>query len=622
MRPPITNFPGSPASSTGAGFVTAVAFTLGFLALTSGVLRAQDSPADPAAEASPAPTADPPEAVMTAPDANTPVDPAPIVRVEPTTEERSLAAIRSLLASIEASEVQIDALRKQLTAAETETEKEEIAEELQGQIAQRDQLRLDLETVATGVDLEAYQQNGSAPSDIASEFQDFLRPIVGELKDLTSKPREIEGLRTDVAQAKRQIERAEHAVANIDDLLGVAEDESVLEKLRLLRSEWTAKRDQAQNDLNVAEFKLTEAEDNRTSLFASAREAMAAFFRSRGRNFLSAVFAFVLIWFGLRLIYRWILRYSPLHRKSQRHFYIRALDIAFQAFALFAGLFAAMVVLYAASDWVLLGLMLIFLAGLAWTGKQALPHVFEQVKLMLNLGSVREHERIIYRDIPWQVKRINVYTDLENPVLLGGRLRLPLRDLVPLHSRPWEPKEQWFPTEEGDWVVLADETYGRVVQQSPDWVTVIQLGGARKVYQTAEFLALSPRNLSRNFRVGVTFGIDYMHQAICTDTVPPIFQARLLQGLRELVDAEDIINIGVEFQQAGASSLDYSILADFSGNAASKYQKLHRAIQRICVDVCNEQGWVIPFTQITLHQADASGGPESASDSAASDEAS
>jgi hypothetical protein len=30
---------------------------------------------------------------------------------------------------------------------------------------------------------------------------------------------------------------------------------------------------------------------------------------------------------------------------------------------------------------------------------------------------------------------------------------------------------------------------------------------------------------------------------------------------------------------------------------------LERALARLLVDVCNENGWVIPFTQITLHQS-------------------
>ncbi len=56
-------------------------------------------------------------------------------------------------------------------------------------------------------------------------------------------------------------------------------------------------------------------------------------------------------------------------------------------------------------------------------------------------------------------------------------------------------------------------------------------------------------------------------------------------------------------KEAGASSLDFEIIADFSGKVAQYYNVLARAIQSIAVDACNKYGWVIPFTQVTLHTA-------------------
>jgi hypothetical protein len=41
------------------------------------------------------------------------------------------------------------------------------------------------------------------------------------------------------------------------------------------------------------------------------------------------------------------------------------------------------------------------------------------------------------------------------------------------------------------------------------------------------------------------------------------------------------------------------------GSAAKAYFKAQRLIQQACVDTCNREGWVIPFTQITVHSADA-----------------
>ena len=47
-----------------------------------------------------------------------------------------------------------------------------------------------------------------------------------------------------------------------------------------------------------------------------------------------------------------------------------------------------------------------------------------------------------------------------------------------------------------------------------------------------------------------------------------------------------------------------AVLLDVSGNLGSRYQALQRLVQKTCVDICNQHGWVIPFTQITLHQAE------------------
>ena len=40
------------------------------------------------------------------------------------------------------------------------------------------------------------------------------------------------------------------------------------------------------------------------------------------------------------------------------------------------------------------------------------------------------------------------------------------------------------------------------------------------------------------------------------------------------------------------------------GNVAASYFTIARLIQQTCVDICNHEGWVIPFTQVTIHQAD------------------
>jgi hypothetical protein len=105
--------------------------------------------------------------------------------------------------------------------------------------------------------------------------------------------------------------------------------------------------------------------------------------------------------------------------------------------------------------------------------------------------------------------------------------------------------------------------------------------------------------------VAVTFGVDYQHQHASTTEVPRIMEQRLQEELIKLVGREDLANVQVEFKEAGDSSLDYLVLADFKGQVAERLDALHRSIQRILVDTCNDRGWVIPFTQITVHPAGA-----------------
>jgi small-conductance mechanosensitive channel len=332
------------------------------------------------------------------------------------------------------------------------------------------------------------------------------------------------------------------------------------------------------------------------------RDLTAEFFRSRGKNLLLAGFSFLAV-FGLLRLLRWyVLRVPSIRSRFRRSFTIRLLDIVYYVFCVLGSTAALFLVLYASGDWVLLGLAILFLAGLAWASKTVIPGFYEQAKLLLNLGPVREGERVVLNGVPWEVQTINVYTELTNPAFEGARLRLPLRALLALNSRPTEDSVPWFPCRRNDWVRLSDGTRGKVVDLTPEWVRLVMLGGSRKTFTIAAFLDLHPENLSHNFRVRVRFGIDYAHQAEATTTIPALMQKAVESGLLEMIERDDLKNLSVDFCEAGPSSLDYAVLADFSGNVAARAEHLERSIHRFLVDAANEHHWVIPFQQVTIHQ--------------------
>ena len=288
---------------------------------------------------------------------------------------------------------------------------------------------------------------------------------------------------------------------------------------------------------------------------------------------------------------------------ERRSFSLRLFNIIYTFFTIVGSIVSFLLVLYIYKDWVLLTLTILFIIGIAWTSKETLPRFIREVMLLLNIGAVREGERIIYNGIPWLVKTLNLHTSLVNPELVGGHIHLPLRDFHDLRSRPFKSDEPWFPTRLNDWVLLSDQTLGKVVLQTPELIRLVLLGGSQRTLSTLDFLAQSPSILSTGFRLDVIFGLDYQHQAAITEDIPTQLQSAVTAALSADGHDQHLVNLSIEFAEASASSLDFNVLADFSGDAAPQYHMLRRAIQRHCVDACNAQAWVIPFTQLTLHMA-------------------
>jgi hypothetical protein len=227
----------------------------------------------------------------------------------------------------------------------------------------------------------------------------------------------------------------------------------------------------------------------------------------------------------------------------------------------------------------------------------------DEIRLLLNLGPVRQGERVMYNGLPLEVRTINMYSILRNPDL-EGILRLPLAELGSLISRPSVKEEPWYPCQPNEYLLLPDGTFGQVLRQTLETVTLKTVGSIAH-YASSDFLHCNARNLSRQgYGFAVTFGIDYQHQVISLDKVPAILHEAVTVKLKQTGLGDDVENILVDFKEAGASSLDYLIVVNMSGNAAAAYFRIGRLIQQSCVAVCNREGWVIPFNQITVHQGE------------------
>lgn len=549
-------------------------FSLLFSLLFLGVIHAQETPS----------TAD-----------NTPAITDPL-------ESEKLKALTVITEALRVHEAERTTQRDLLKKATTDEQKVDITAEIDRLSAKIKEIKLAFTTTATGLNPDDNKTEAEKALSLNEELKNVFQPAVRELRDATAQPREIENLKNQVTQWKSQITMAKSALGQIDELLKESKSPDVTRQLNSIRKTWQKRLLEAESSLANVSVQLEERKRNAPSVLNVLTGMISHFWKNRGFSLLLAVLACVTTLLVLRRIYKFLRKFSPIHKKYHDSLTTRLFDVLANLFIVIAAIFATLLTLYIRNDWLLLTIASILFIALVWASRTALPPYFEQIRLILNLGTVRESERIIYRDLPWRVESLNFFCVLHNPELSGATLRLPAKSLLTMYSRPSLPKEPWFPSRIDDWVILDDGIMGKIVQQTPEQVVMVKLGGSYKTYPTSTFLSKNPENISRQFSVSTTFGLDYRYQAIATTDIPSIMQAKVHQLLVERFGKEDVLSVNVEFASAAASSLDFRITANVNGALAAQYNVIQRLLQQGAVDAANENHWIIPFPQLTVHQ--------------------
>jgi hypothetical protein len=527
---------------------------------------------------------------------------APAAAAEPMESEK-IRALRVLTESLRVYEAERTTERELLKKASTEEQKKEITAEIDRLSAKIKELKAAFNTTATGINPNDAVAQAETPLSINEELKNIFQPAIRELRDATAQPREIESLKTQVYQWRAKLTLAKSALLQIDQLLKDSTSEEVTRELTTARKSWEKKLLEAESSLANTSVQLEERKRNTPSVVSLLAGMISHFWKNRGLSLLLSVIAFVITLVVLRRLYRMFRKVSPIHKKYEDSLTSRLFDVFANAFILIAAVFATILTLYIRNDWLLLTVVSILFIGLAWASRTALPPYFEQLRLILNLGNVREGERIMYQGLPWRIETLHFFCVLHNPDLTGATLRIPAKTLLSSFSRPSMPKEPWFPSRIDDWVILDDGVMGKVVQQTPEQVVLVKLGGSYKTYPTLTYLSKNPENISPQFSVSTTFGLDYQYQSIATTLIPDIMQRKINQALVDRFGKDSIRSVNVEFASASASSLDFRITANVDGELAPQFNVIQRMLQGGAVDAANENHWVIPFPQLTVHQS-------------------
>lgn len=488
--------------------------------------------------------------------------------------------------------------RIELANEQDKTDLRRQADELTSDIQQ---LRTTLESIAIGgVDTSLFVTREEEPEgDWREDVALIAQPVIDSLKELTEKPRRLKELNDLIALRQLEMDTANEALTNLTPELERSTSADLDETLQRFVKTWEGRRDDARSAIDIAQFQIADLQGDK-SIPQTIVEALIGFVKGRGLTIVLAVLAGLAVWFGVRFMLRGY-RASLLDKttpEGRTRYRLAAYSVHALTFVLI--LIAIFVVFYERGDVLLLGLLILLIIGLALGVRNLLPRYISEARLLLNIGAMREAERIVYRDLPWRVESINMYTVLKNPEL-HGVLRIPLAEFHGVSSRPIG-KDSWFPTSRGDIVLMDNETLLEVIEQNPDTVELRHRGGQIISVPSSEFYKKAMTNLSRGGSFGVInkFGVGYELQEKSHDAVPKALRDRVRQALQSSDLSEFVKDVLVEFSQVSPSSLDYWIFVTMDSKAAKSYLHIQRLVQSACVEICTEEQWPIPYPHLSV----------------------
>jgi hypothetical protein len=453
-----------------------------------------------------------------------------------------------------------------------------------------------------GISLSGLDEGESTELDWREELIQIARPILNSLKEATEKPRKIEELRRSIEQYEKQLILAQQGKDAIELLYSAKPEPVVANSLDEIEKAWQERSMNIQRSLEIAQTKLQLLEGENTQFFETTGRALLEFLQGRGLSLLLAIVIALAIWLAMRSLRRLVTQWRKPKQDSEHKARVRLLLYVYHFLTMALMSLSVLTVFYLRGDLLLLSLGIFALAMLMLSVWRFLPSYIAEARLLLNLGAVRESERVIYEGLPFRITSLNLYSELRNPELEGS-IRLPLSSLSGMISRP-RLDETWFPTQTDDYILMPDGSYAQVLQQTIEMVR-LKIAGKSVQYASTDFLNLSVQNLSRDgFGIIVVFGIDYQHQAIALDQVPARFKLGLQAAFNHSDYADDLKDLVVDFKSAASNSLDYLVYATLDGRVADSYFSIGRLIQKTCVEICNQEAWVIPFSQLTIHQAE------------------
>jgi hypothetical protein len=463
-------------------------------------------------------------------------------------------------------------------------------------------LKLNLISVVTDIKMDEIQKDEiNKKRDYIQEAQELLGPAFDTIQRISERPRKIERLRKELQIYQDKLAITQSALKNIEVVKSSSDFKALLPDLEEFLSDATYNV----NDL-VQEFQIKIDRINRElleltkddqTIVGAATELTKQFFSTKGKHLAVSFALFILIVWLLTVLKNKVV--LKVLQKGTVDWFFKPISALYGVLTFLFALSISIFSLYIMGDWVLVTIIVLLLSAILWGSKTYIHKYLAEGRLILNLGTIKEGELVIFRGIPWRVKTINFVTIFENEYLDSSTIRVEISQIFHMHSRKILSNEQWFPTRTNDWVMLSDGTFGQVKLQTVEQVIIELKNAERKYLTTVDYLNLRPVNLSHGFSINIIWGIDYCHQEKMLNEIIPHYNKRLIELLKssKFIPLELI----VDFYSAGASSLNMFVEARFDGSMASNRLLIERFIQAQLLKISTENNFIIPFNQVMIN---------------------
>ena len=288
-----------------------------------------------------------------------------------------LLNLKLLIKSLQVKDAEIKQLSKELDKLKGEEAKEKSSEISEVQ-SERKELRLKIESLATGADIKDYRNKISVKFNFAEEIQKLLQPMVHSLNSVTQDSREIEELKQEIEKVKQRQEIAITATNNLNNLLNKANEKSVKASLETLLNDWKEELESINNDEEILSHHLEDKIQSKESTLSSVGEVFTDFFKNRGINFVLGIFTFFIVFLLLRFLYFLTKKAQSKRKNHKTSTFDRLSELFFHILTIVASIMAMLFIFNLRNDWLLLGIAVLFLVAIGWGLIKTLPTMLEQ----------------------------------------------------------------------------------------------------------------------------------------------------------------------------------------------------------------------------------------------------